>query len=178
MRNLAILGTVALAVTPVAAHAAQATQSACVTPGEFSALAGYALPSVISGTTQRCSAALGANSFLPRNGRELAARYAERKAESWPTAKAVFLKMGNANSETGKMMQGLPDNTLQTMVDAVMEGMISQEIPLDKCDTIDRFARLLAPLPPANTADLIALAVELAGKGQGKVGKIQLCPSA
>ena len=64
------------------------------------------------------------------------------------------------------------------MIDAVMEGMVSQQIPVERCATIDRVVRLLAPLPPANTADLIALAVGLGAKsGKAKVGSFSVCPA-
>ena len=173
MRKLSILAAAAMTLAPVAAQAAEAT---CLTPSEFSSLAGYALPSVITGTTQRCSASLGPQAWLPRNGADLAARYSANKAASWPAAKAAFLKLSSSDPNAGKLMQGLPDNTLQTMLDAVMSGMASQKIPVEKCGTIDRFVSLLAPLPATNTAELISLLVEVGAKpGDARLGKLSIC---
>ena len=157
---------------------ARAAEPPCLTGAEFASLAGYSLPSVISGTTQRCSASLGADAYLKRNGTQLAARYAERKAANWPGAKAAFMKLSaTKNEDANKLLSSMPDPSLQQMIDAVMEGMVSQQIKPERCGAIDNVVRLLAPLPPANTAELIALAVGLGTKsGQGKVGSITLCP--
>ena len=45
------------------------------------------------------------------------------------------------------------DRSTQASVDVILEGMIAQEIPLGECGKIDNFVRLLAPLPPENTAE-------------------------
>jgi len=170
---------IAAALLVAASGIANAAEPPCLSAGEFSSLAGYALPSMISGTTQRCAPTLGADAFLPRSGAGLAARYAEGKAANWPGAKAAFLKLSaGKDDDAGKLLRSLPDPSLQQMIDAVMEGMVSQQIPIERCTTIDRVVRLLAPLPPANTADLIALAVGLGAKsGKAKVGSFSVCPA-
>lgn len=170
----ALIATCLIALPGVA----RAAEPPCLTGTEFASLAGYSLPSVISGTTQRCDASLGADAYLKRNGTQLAARYAERKAANWPGAKAAFMKLSaTKNEDANKLLSTMPDPSLQQMIDAVMEGMVSQQIPTERCGVIDNVVRLLAPLPPANTAELIALAVGLGAKsGKGKVGSITLCP--
>ena len=175
MRRLTITLAAGLTFLP---SITQAAETPCLTPAEFASLAGYALPSVITGTTQRCNASLGADAYLKRNGAQLAARYAEGKAASWPRAKAAFMKLSaTKNADANKLLSSMPDPSLQQMIDAVMEGMVSQQIPAERCGTIDNFVRLLAPLPPANTAELIALTVGLASKSdKAKVGSITLCP--
>lgn len=156
---------------------AQAAEPACLTTAEFSSLAGYAMPSVIGGTTKRCTQALGPKAFLPANGSKLAERYAANKASAWPGAKAAFLKLSaDKDKQVNDVFTKLPDDTLQEMLDVILEGMVSQEIPLEKCGTIDDFARLLAPLPAQNTAELVALLASLASSDKpAKVGKISLC---
>ncbi|GGC20992.1 hypothetical protein GCM10011371_05810 [Novosphingobium marinum] len=165
--SLAIAGT---------AHAAEPP---CLTPAEFSSLAGYSMPSVIKGTSQRCASALSADAYLRTNGDELAARYAKRKPVSWPGAKKAFLKLSaDTNQDANDLLSRMPDESMKQMLDAVIEGMVSSEIPLERCKTIDRFVRLLSPLPAENTAELIALAVGLGSKSEkAKVGKIAICPS-
>ncbi|MCX7863536.1 MAG: hypothetical protein N2423_00645, partial [Novosphingobium sp.] len=161
---------------------ARADDSTCLTRQEFSDLASYALPSALSGTAQRCAPILGKSAYLPANGDKLVEAYAARKDKSWPAAKSAFLKI-NAKSgdKTGKLLTHMPDDALQDMVDLMIEGMVAQGIPPDKCETIDEFARLLAPLPPENTAQIIALIVSLAGKplkdgsGRSAIGKLAIC---
>lgn len=176
MRQSAKAAVIALAMLPGMARAAEPP---CLTAGEFTALAGYALPSVIGGTVQRCSATLPTDAFLRRNGNDLAQRYAVNKAGSWPEAKAVFFKLsGTGNAEAAKAIRTLPDPTLQLMLDGLIEGMVGQNLPVERCGAVDRVVRLLSPLPPESTAELIALAAGLGAKsGKAKVGAFSLCPA-
>jgi hypothetical protein len=166
-----------LAAAPGVASAAQ--QQQCLTPAEASSLAAYALPAAITGTSKRCAPALGSGAFLPRGGAELASRYAARKAQNWPAAKAAFFKIGGgAKDESSAVLKNLPDPSLQQMLDAIIEGMVAQQIPVSKCGEIDRIVGLIAPLPAQNTADLIAVVLGLAGKsGQAKTDKFAICQS-
>ena len=156
MRFIAAL---ALSLTPIAA---QAAEPPCLTSSEFTALSSYALPSIITGTTERCATTLPANAWLRRNGSQLAARYAVGKTAAWPGAKAAFFKIGatSANAEATNLIKTLPDSTLQPMLDGLISGMIGQQLPAERCGVIDRLVRLLAPLPPENTAELIAVAAD------------------
>ncbi len=177
MRLIAVLATASLALAPVAAGAADAP---CLTPTEFTALSSYALPSIITGTTERCNGALPATAWLPRNGTQLAQRYAAAKPAAWPGAKAAFLKIGGSstNAEATNLLKTLPDTSLQPMFDAVIAGMIGQQLPTERCSMVDRVVRLLAPLPPENTAELIAVLVGIGAKsGRAKVGSFSLCPA-
>lgn len=141
---------------------ASATQPVCLSKAEARSLLTYALPQVISGTSKRCQATLPANSFLRQHGNELSARYAAQKARYWPAAKAAFLKVSNTQSvQVGQFARNLPDESLQPLVDITVEGMISQNIKPESCDDIDLAIDLLSPLPPENTAGLIALFVEI-----------------
>lgn len=175
MRKLAAFCAALLATAPGLAQAA----APCLTPAEASSLAAYALPAAISGTTKRCAPSLGAGAFLPKGGSELATRYAARKAQNWPAAKSAFFKIGgDAKDESSALLKGLPDPSLQQMLDAIIEGMVAQEIPTDKCGQIDRVIGLLAPLPAQNTADLIAVVLGLAGKsGKASTDKFSICKS-
>jgi len=174
MRRTTLLTAAVLAALP---GVAQAAEPPCLTPAEFTSLAGYTLPSIISGTTQRCTASLGPKAYLPSGGKQLAARYAGQKARYWQGAKAAFLKLSSTTSaDANKLLGDMPDASLQGILDAMMEGMVSQQIPVDRCTTIDRVVGLLSPLPPENTAELIALAVGLgASSDKARLGKISLC---
>lgn len=176
MRGMLKLSAIVLAALP---GIAQAAEPPCLTAAEFTSVASYALPSVISGTAQRCSATLPSNSYLRANSSQLAARYATGKPAAWPVAKAAFLKMSAATDKSANdMIAKMPDESLQTMFDAMVEGLVAQQIPVERCDTIDGIIRLVAPLPPQNTAELIALAAGLgAQSGKARTNWFSICPA-
>jgi hypothetical protein len=174
MRRLTAVAAALLAVAPTLA---QAAEPPCLSPAEFTSLADYALPSIINGTSQRCSASLGPQAWLPRNGTQLVQRYAERRPAAWPGAKSAFLKLSaTSNAEANSLIRTMPDASLQQMLDGLMTGLVAQQVPVDRCGAIDRLISLLSPLPAASTAELIALAVGLGAKaGRAKLGAIAIC---
>ncbi len=169
---------IVLAPLPATAQAAEP----CLTASEFSSLATYGLPSIIKGVSERCGPSLRASGWLPRNGVQLAARYSSAKPGAWPGARAAFFKFGGAGSggkDIAGALQKMPDTNLQPIVDGLIEGLISQQVPLERCQTIDRVISLVSPLPPQNTAELIALTAGLASSsGGGFARKLKLCPAA
>lgn len=175
MRGISGIAAIALIALPGAVRAAEPP---CLTAAEFTGVASYALPSVISGTAQRCATTLPASSYLRSNSGRLAARYATGKPAAWPVAKVAFLKMSAATDESANdMIAQMPDQSLQTMFDAMVEGLVSQQIPLERCETIDGIVRLVAPLPPENTAELIAIAAGLgAQSGKARTNMFSICP--
>jgi hypothetical protein len=177
MRRITVLAAALLTVTPTLA---QAAEPPCLSPPEFTALADYALPSVISGASQRCSASLPANAFLRRGGDELIRRYAERRSAAWPGAKAAFLKLSNTtNVDANNLIRTLPDPSMQQMLDSLMAGLVAQHLPVDRCGAIDRLLDLLSPLPAASTAEVITLAVGLGAKaGRAKLGALSICEAS
>jgi len=158
-------------------QAAMAADEVCLTPREFTALSTYALPSVIGGTSRACAALLPPDSFLRRSGDEFAARYARGKAAAWPEARAAFLKMSAAKDPgAAQLFTAMPDDALQQVADAALAGIVASKVKPDSCATIDRALALLSPLPPENTAELIALAAGLGSKsGEAKLGKFAIC---
>lgn len=178
MRLPASLAALLIVCAPISAQAAVAAP--CLTASEFGSLSSYALPSIITGANERCSAALPADAWLRRNGGELAARYAVAKPAAWPGAKTAFLKVGGGlgNAQAVDLLKSMPDSALQTMLDSLIAGMVSQRLPTDRCASVDRLVRLLSPLPAESTAELIALAAGLGAKsGQAKVGAFAICPA-
>ena len=177
MRRLKSSITMAAAILAALPGMAHAAEPACLTPAEFTSLATFALPSVITGTAQRCSTTLGADSYLRKSGAQLASSYSANRASAWPGAKAAFVKVSaGANPEMAKLITGMPDNSLQQMADSAIASMVGQRLPVERCGTIDNLVRLLSPLPPQNTAELLAVAVGLSSKaGERKVGPISIC---
>ncbi len=163
-----------LLITPQVAVAAEIP---CLTAQETTALATYAMPSVITSTTQRCSASLGKESWIARNGEQMAQRYAANKAGAWPVAKAALLKLsGSSNDQMLSMMKTLPDNTLQELADTLVSGSVAEQIKTARCGVIDRFMALISPLPPENTTELIALTLGILSQGEKpKLGKLAVC---
>lgn len=141
---------------------ASAAQPVCLSKAEARSLLTYSLPQVISGTSKRCHSVLPADSYLRRHGSELAARYGAQKARYWPDAKAAFLKISAAKDpQLAQFTRNLPDESMQPLVDIAVEGMVSQNIRPESCEEIDLALDLLSPLPPENTAGLIALFIEI-----------------
>jgi hypothetical protein len=180
MRIPNLVATAILVTLPSLANAAEAP---CLTRQEFSGLASFVLPSVMEGAIERCRPYLDEGAYLTISGSKLVDRYEARKVQNWPVAKAAFLKIsGETNGKANDLLKILPDDALQDMLDITFEGLASQEIPTDKCGTIDEFTRLLAPLPPENTWEIIRLVVSLAGKpekdskAKSPLGKLSICP--
>lgn len=173
-RTLALAAAFAPALA--APSVAFAAEPACLTKKEATALIAYALPQAINGTTRRCAASLPANSFLRREGAQLAARYAGQKNRYWPQARPAFMKtLGTQGDGAAKMIAGLPDETVRQMADAFVEGFVAQRIALKSCNKLDLAIDLLSPLPRENTAGLIALTLDVAGAADPKLGKVTLC---
>jgi hypothetical protein len=174
MRSIALLALSALVALPGIARAAEPV---CLTPGEFTALSTYSLPSLIRGTVERCGPVLPSSAFLRSDGERLAQRYATNRDKAWPGAKAAFMKVGMARSpEAAQIFGQMKDDTLKPMVDELVIGMVSQQLPEDRCKPVDRALMLLAPLPAENTAELIGVIAGLGARsGKAKVGQISLC---
>ena len=174
---LAVLSGCLLLGSPALAQSTAKPAAPCLTQGEFTALSTYALPNVIDGASRRCAQSLPESAFLRKQGTALSARYAEKKDAAWPQAKKALFKLSASRGDpTGAMLRQLPDSSLRPIADVMVEGLVSQEIPLNDCTTVDRFVELLAPLPAANMAGLLTL---LAGVGtrEGKEGPggLKLC---
>lgn len=173
LRTAAMLAAFTTGMAPVMAEAATAT---CLTKAEATSLISYALPQAINGTAKRCAASLPTNAFLRTEGAALATRYAAQKQRHWPKAKPAFLKaLGAQDPNSAATMGGLPDDTLRQLADVFVEGFVSQRIAPKSCSKLDLAIDLLSPLPPENTAGLIALTLDLAGAADPKFGKIALC---
>jgi hypothetical protein len=163
----------------VAPAITQAAEPPCLTAQEFTALATYALPGVITGVAQRCAATLPADAFLRTGADVLAQRYAAAKPAAWPAAKVAFLKFSaGAQGDMASMLQTLPDATLQQFVDTLSGTIIGQKLAIERCGAVDEVSRLLSPLPPESVSALIAVAISQRGRdGAAPSGKFAICPA-
>lgn len=163
-------------VLAIAPGLASAAEPVCLSRREATALVAYALPQAISGTAKRCTPVLPPSAFLRQQGGALVARYAGQKDKYWPQAKPAFLKtLGTDGGDAASAIRNMPDDTLRQLADVFVEGMVAQKIALKSCDKLDVAIDLLSPLPPENTAGLIALTMEVASKAEPQMGKIALC---
>lgn len=176
MRRLASIAAALLAAFPGIASAA----TPCLTSSEFASIAQFALPGMIDGARERCGQVLASDAFLTRGGAALAARYAADGRQAWPLAKAAFLKLSDTgNADANTMLRAMPDDALQQMLLGMIEGLVVSQMPLDTCGMTDRIIALLAPLPAANAAGLIATLVQIGvdrRKGD-KIGPLSICPA-
>lgn len=149
----------------------------CLSEDEVNGLVGYALPSVIDGAMKACKPHLAANGYFAMRGGEFLNRYAARKNANWPVAKGAFLKLGGAKDpKMTETIKSLPDTALQPFVEGMVSEMVGGEIKASQCTAIERGVRILAPLPPENTAELIAFVVVLADKPKnGKPSAMPIC---
>ena len=156
---------------------AAADSPPCLTPKEATALAAYAMSSVITGTSQRCVPSLGKQSWLALNGDALSKRYAERKTAVWPDAKGALVKMTSGSKDTMvETLKSLPDETIRQLADSMVVAAVADKVQPGRCAVIDRFLSLIAPLPPENTSELVALTLGIVSHGAApKIGKFSLC---
>lgn len=178
-RNLLALGA---GLAMAQAQVAQAANAApdCLSEVEMNALVGYALPSVIDGAMKACSPHLSPNGYFATRGSEFLGRYASRKDANWPLAKAAFLKLGSSkDAKLVDTVKDLPDAAVQPFVEAMVSEMVGDQIKPDQCTAIERGVRILSPLPPENTAELITFVVILADKPKaGKATSLPICQAA
>jgi hypothetical protein len=178
MRRLAFLAATLLAQPGIAS-----AEMPCLTPGELASVTQYALPSVIDGAAARCGPSLPAGAFLNTDARAMSARYADSSRQAWPQVKAAFVRIGSAAAGTGNkagaeaaMLAAMPDPQMQQVLDGFVQGVVVARLPTERCVTVDRLLGLLAPLPAANTAGVVATVVGLiTEKKGGKLGPITIC---
>lgn len=159
------------------ANANAAGDLPCLTPAEFSAISTYSLPSVIRGAGQKCAPSLSSDAFLRTSGETLAHRYSSGRDASWPKTRSAVLKVATAaNPEAAKLFGGLPDDTLKPLADQMIQGMVKDQLPADRCEPVSKLLMLLSPLTANSVAEVIALTAGLASRsGQARVGKLSIC---
>ena len=156
-RIIAFAGAAALALQTQAAHA----QQQCFSQDEVSAAFIYAMPGVIEGVTTRCSASLGADGFLARQGKTMAARYTAQQNTAWPKARSALLKIvtnaskaGNSNGTLGMLSQ-IPGETMRPLVDAMIVQEAANRTQTAQCGKVDKLAAAIAPLDPKDAGNLL-----------------------
>lgn len=160
---------------------AQTAATPCLSPAEVRALTTFAMPSVLGGLIDHCAPQIGAGGFMSTQGQGLITSYAARKDAAWPTARKAFFRLAGTRkgtSDTTDLLAKMPDAALQPFVESMIGGMIGAKLKPGQCVIADKLMRLLAPLPPENTAELLGTILELAedGKKAGP-GGFSVCKS-
>ena len=173
---IAAAATIALPTQAVA----QAAASACLAPAEVRALTTFSMPSVLNGLIANCTAQVGARSFMATQGRGLVAAYAGGKDAAWPAARKAFFRLADGGKPSDKEMAAavakLPDSALQPFVEGMISSMIGAKLKPGQCVVADKLMRLLAPLPPENTSELVSTVIELAeADRKSGAGGLNLC---
>lgn len=161
-------------------QATMAQTSACMTEAEVNGLVTYALPVVMDSAIKTCVPSLSPQGYFATQGPALVQRYAARKGGSWPAAKAALFKLGgdSKDPQTRDMIAKLPDDALRPFAEGLVAQKIAEAIKPDQCTALERASRLLSPLPPENTAELLTFIVILAEKPKpGKKSPLPICPA-
>jgi hypothetical protein len=167
-----------------ASETATAQQPSCLTEREVTSLLTYALPVVMDSTMKACRPQLSPQGYFATQGPALVQRYAARKSTAWPEAKGALIKLGGNDARMKDMVANLSDEALQPFAEGMVAQLVTKQIKPGQCKPIERATRLLSPLPPENTAELLTFIIVLAEKPKlrGAVGAprksdFPICPN-
>lgn len=167
-----------------ASESAAAQAPACLTEREVTSLLTYALPVVMDSAMNACRPQLSPQGYFATQGPSLVQRYAVRKGTAWPEAKVALLKLGGNDARMKDMIANLSDEALQPFAEGMVAQLVTKQIKPGQCKPIERATRLLSPLPPENTAELLTFMIVLAEKPKlrGTVGAprksdFPICPN-
>jgi hypothetical protein len=140
---------------------------------EASALAVYAVPSLLAAVRQTCAGELSPNGFLARHGDSLARRYAAEQAAAWPLARSAMFKFaGTKAGDKLKAFTTLPDETIRPLADALIQQEAAAKIHPHSCRNIQRMAEALAPLDPAEAGRIMGVMFDIAAESEKVVALI------
>jgi hypothetical protein len=101
-----------------------------------------------------------------------------------PEAKAALLKLGGNDAKMKDMVASLSDEALQPFAEGMVSALVTKGIKPGQCKAIERATRLLSPLPPENTAEIVTFILVLADKpkvrgavGASKKSDLPICPA-
>lgn len=168
-------GLTALAL--IASTSTSAATAPCLTRSEATAVAAFAMPSLLEEVASTCRPHLAADGFLATDGPAMIGRYAAGKDAAWPLAKSAFLKIG-AQRDPGmaRLAGALPDSAVKPMIEGLIGKVAAQSIKPADCATVETVASLVDPLPPENATQLFGLLASLASNRISYLAEFKLCP--
>lgn len=136
-------------IAAVAAGPAGAA-SRCVTPPQAEALTSVALPDIMREAGRVCATALPATALVRRTSGAWMAKYLAEADRAWPAARLALVQLSDP-----AIVPFLDSDFARPMLTALLVPQLMGRIDVADCPTIDRFATLLEPLPPRNTAGIV-----------------------
>lgn len=157
----------------LAATAAQAQQvKQCVPAPEAEALVLNVAPQLLTTVATSCAPALPGTAYLRRPVAQLTEKYVAESDRAWPLAKEALKKISGPDAA-----QIWDSELSRPMVGSIVGPMLAKEIKTADCPAIDRVLTLSDPLPARNTASLIVLVLELAGRDKPTKNGFSICPT-
>jgi hypothetical protein len=162
-RQVALATATLIALQPVGASA----QPQCISEDEVSAMAIYAVPTLVQAVRNRCAAQLSPSGFLARRGDAFVARYATLQNGVWPRAKSGLLKYGSVkakgqNAQSLALLGSLSDTSVRPLLDALVLQEASARIQARQCLGIERVIAATSPIDPQIAGTLIGEIIGLA----------------
>lgn len=154
------------ALASAQAAQAQAAQAPCVNADDAGDAVVYAMPIAYEAALRTCKNAWADDAFLKSaQGRAFIETFEERQDASWPgTVRMlkVFLAQPGGDGDDGmvQMLTSMDEDALRPFVDALGGQMLAEEIKPDSCETINKAAELLSPLPADNISGLMTLILQ------------------
>lgn len=175
MRSAATL--IAAAALAASQAASAATPLPCLTSSEVAAATAFALPGAISATADKCGPALGKGSYFARSGSQLAQRFASGADRAWPATRAAIIRVSSASADPMiQAIKNMPDPAMREIVGGFVVAAVAEKVPVTRCGQIDRVLELIAPLPPENATELVALTLGVLAQGPNPhIGKLAIC---
>jgi hypothetical protein len=163
---------------------AMAADAPCLSEHEVTSLVTYALPVVMDSAIKTCRPQLAPGGYFATQGAALVQRYAAHKSMAWPEAKRALLKIGGNDDKMKDMVASLSDEALQPFAEGLVAQLVTKGIKPKQCIAIERATRLLSPLPPENTAELLTFVIVLAERpklrsavGAPRNSELPICPA-
>lgn len=150
--SVAIRAALGVTLALQTVHAAQAKTDDCLLAKEAEALFLMAMPVAIEEMKKKCAVILPAESYLLRNGSNLAKRFDAASADRQGEAIAGFHRF------SGWVFEDMNGEALVPMMRSKIGSMMVTDFKSTDCGSIDRVFANLDPLPPKNFAGaLIAI---------------------
>ena len=188
-KRIGLHGAVALwlGITATGAQAAEVAATPCVTHAEASSLVIVAAPELIKAAGTACAQALPQTALIRQTSGPYIGGFQAEADRAWPMAKAAINKIIAASdkngtpSETNKLISAMLDSDqIRPMLVALIAPAIAKSIKPADCAPIDHMVTQLAPLPPANLAEIIVTILELdsaSKRAKGKPDNMPICPT-
>lgn len=148
-----------LALTPSLAWAQG--DAACLTQAEADGLVRFALPEVVTQLGNSCAANLPPEAYLVRAHVDLARRYTTEAASSAPIARVAIGKIAKLKPDQAAKLN---DDMVRGLLGIGISEAISGKIKPKDCGMVSAVLEQLDPLPAANMAGLIGIALREGSK--------------